>query len=105
MQSAMLHSNIMPGGFMRRTWMSFGLALLMTFLLTGGVQAISIFVWQHDNNQRVPDPVLRSNLTVTESVTRTLDALDIEFDTDRDLPDNLGQYDVVITCLSFYCPG
>ena len=92
---------------MRRSFIGVGAALLLFVLLAGGAQAIEIFVWQHDNDLRVADPVLRASLTATEAVTRTLDQLDIDYTLNRNLPDSdsLGYYDVVITCLSFFCPG
>ncbi len=81
------------------------LILLLTLFLTTTATAVDIFVWQHDNNLQVPDPVIGGNLTATQAVTRTLDAEDIDYTINRQLPDNLEEYDVVITCLSFYCPG
>jgi len=80
-------------------------AILLTLFIAIESIAIEIFVWQHDNGLRVADPVLRSSLTATQAVTRTLDELDVDYDLNRNLPDNLEDYDVVITCLSFYCPG
>ncbi|MBT3232709.1 MAG: hypothetical protein HN356_07830 [Calditrichaeota bacterium] len=81
------------------------LILLLTVFISTTASAVEIFVWQHDNNLAVADPVIGGNLTATQAVTRTLDAEDIDYTLNRQLPDNLAEYDVVITCLSFYCPG
>ena len=82
--------------------------LLLTLLfcfLTGDVIAYNIFVWDHDNSLNTYDPVFRTNLDATTAVTRTLDGNNIDYDINRNLPDDLSDYDVVIVCLSFYCPG
>jgi len=79
--------------------------LLLTLFISTSASAVDIFVWQHDNNLMVADPVLGGNLTATQAVTRTLDAEDIDYTINRELPENLVEYDVVITCLSFFCPG
>ncbi len=90
---------------MKRSFTVVCFAVLFALLLSGGAQAIEIFVWQHDNNLRVNDPVFNSSLTATQAITRTLNALDLDFDLNRNLPNDLSDYDVVITALSFYCPG
>ena len=79
--------------------------LLLILFASTTASAVDIFVWQHDNALTVADPVIGGNLTATQAVTRTLDAEDIDYTLNRTLPDNLSEYDVVITCLSFYCPG
>jgi len=81
------------------------LTMLLALFLAGEALAIDIFVWRHDNNLRCTDPVLGGNLTATESVLRTLRALGLDFDSSSVLPDDLSDYDVVITCLSYLCPG
>ena len=90
---------------MKHKWMAVCLMLIAVLLFSGAAQATQIFVWVHDNNQRVPDPVLRASLTATESVVRTLERLDLDYDSSRTIPDDVGNYDVFITCLSFMCPG
>jgi len=95
----------LSGGFMRRSWAIVVSAVLLLMFIAGSAQAVEIFVWRHDNRLRVVDPVLHSSLTATEAVMRTLDRLDIDYVTGNVLPDDLDRYDVVITCLSFYCPG
>ncbi len=82
-----------------------GLIFLLVLLLVGQAAAYQVFVWRHDNNLRVVDPIFGSSLTATESVLRTLTALRIPWDSSSVLPDDLSRYDVVVTCLSFYCPG
>ncbi|MBM3326625.1 MAG: hypothetical protein FJY65_06555 [Calditrichaeota bacterium] len=81
------------------------LALLLVLLFAGQAAAYQVFVWRHDNNLRATDPVLGGTPTATESVVRTLTALRIPWDSSSVLPDDLSRYDVVVTCLSFYCPG
>lgn len=83
----------------------FGIALLLVLMISSSAGAIEIFVWQHDNNLTTYDPVLRINTTVTNSVTRTLNQLGMSYTLNRELPDDLDRYDVVITCLSFFCEG
>jgi len=83
-------------------------ALLLAFFLAGEASAYRVFVWRHDNGLRCADPVLGGSLTATESVVRTLTGLrqyGIEWDSSATLPEDLSQYDVVMTCLSFLCPG
>ena len=83
-----------------------GVVILLVALLTGGAQAFEIFFWQHDNGQGVMDPVYRSNMTTTSSLTRALRDLDLDYTLNRNLPsaDELCEYDVVMTSLGFYCP-
>lgn len=92
---------------MKKRCMFVSLGLVLVFLLAGGAQAIEIFVWQHDNNLTQMDPVYGTALTATLAVTRALSDLDLDFDMSRNLPDieALCDYDVVIVCLSFFCPG
>lgn len=90
---------------MRRTCLVTLFVLLVVLLFTGDAMSYEIFLWQHDNGLLQADPVLRQSITATEAVARTLNTLDIDYVRDTELPDNLEEYDVVITCLSFYCPG
>ena len=66
--------------------------------------AVEILVWDHDNNIVSLDRVFDENLTVSEALTRTLDELDLEFTLNQqpNLPNNLGDYDIVIITLGFY---
>ncbi|MFH0765774.1 MAG: hypothetical protein V2A61_05080 [Calditrichota bacterium] len=80
-------------------------ALVIVLAAAVQVPALEIFVWQHDNGLTVADPVLGGALTATQAVTRTLDQLRMSYTLDGALPDDIERYDVVITCLSFYCPG
>ncbi len=82
-----------------------GLALLPALLLAGEAQASEILVWQHDNGDRVQDPVFNQRLTATEAVTRTLNELEVDYDMRRSLPQDLSGYDLVMTCLGWHCPG
>lgn len=86
---------------------SFLLSFTTVILLLFATQSFSfeLFVWRHDNRLRVNDTVLNSSITATDAVVRTLDNLDFDYDTGTNLPDDLNRYDVVLTCLSFYCPG
>ena len=79
--------------------------LLLVMLISSTTFGYDIFVWQHDNRLRVNDTVLNASLTATQAVTRTLDELEVEYDISQQLPDDLLEYEVVIVCLSFYCPG
>jgi hypothetical protein len=66
--------------------------------------AVEIFVWEHDNGLRIVDPVFETSLTVAEAVTTTLDQLEMAYTIDASLPEDLGDYDVVVVALGFYCP-
>jgi len=83
------------------------LTVFVVILFAGGAQAFEVFFWQKDNTLRINDPVFRSSLTVTQSLTRTLGELDIDYTLNSRLPDaeDLESYDLVMTSLSFYCPG
>jgi len=81
------------------------LVFLLTVFLVGGAQATDIFFWQHDNNLRVQDRVFNTTLTSTQSLTRTLDQLDLDYTLSRNMPNDLSGYDLFMTSLSFYCPG
>ena len=90
---------------MKKCFFVLGLVLFLTVLLPSKSEATEIFLWEHDNGLTVADQVLRATITATESVARTLNQLEIDYTRSRILPDDLSQYDVVMTCLSFYCPG
>jgi len=81
------------------------LAILVLIFLAGQASAIQVFVWQHDNGLRIVDPIYGQSYTATQSVYRALNDLHIDWDSSTVLPNDLSQYDVVVTCLSFYCPG
>jgi len=80
---------------------------LALIFLVGQAGAVEIFLWEHDNRLSVRDAVFNANMTATESVARTLTQLNMDFVRDAALPpiEELNNYDVVMTCLSFYCPG
>jgi len=90
---------------MHRNCLLVGVALLVALLFASGAQALEIFVWQHDNGLLVNDPVFGASLTATQALTQTLDSLDLAYDLNTALPNDLSGYDIVMTCLSFYCPG
>ena len=90
---------------MKRPIVIMSLVLLTALFLVGQLKAIEIFVWEHDNRQRAQDPVFNASLTATQSVMRTLDGLDVDYDHHTALPDDLNAYDVVMVCLGWYCPG
>jgi len=102
-----LYTNKVERGIMRKPAMAFMLAFLVVMLFSIQAKAYNIFVWEHDNRLRISDPVLRSSLTATQAVMRTLDGLHLDYDSNANLPDSasLEEYDVVIVCLSWYCPG
>jgi len=79
--------------------------ILAVLALAGAAQAIQVFVWKHDNNLAVRDAVYGATYTATQSVIRALQDLRIPYDSSSVLPEDMSRYDVVITCLSFYCPG
>jgi len=81
------------------------IALLIALLTAGGAMATEIFVWQHDNGLGVLDPVYQQNMTSTQAITATLDDLGRDYTLNASLPNDLSGYDIVITSLSFYCPG
>ena len=90
---------------MHRSLKTVGVALLLVVFFMGTAQATEIFFWQHDNNVRVTDRVFNTSLTVTQSLTRTLDNLDYDYTLSRNMPEDLSEYDLVMTALSFLCPG
>ncbi len=90
---------------MKRKPSGVGLVFLLVVLLAGGAQAFEIFFWQHDNNLGVQDPVYNTRLTSTQSLVRALNELDLDYTLNRNMPNDLSDYDVVMTSLSFYCPG
>ena len=81
------------------------LTILFALMLAGGAQAIEIFLWDHDNNLAVADPVFRQNLNATDAIRRTLDQLELDytFSAAASLPNNLEDYDVVIIALAYFC--
>jgi len=81
------------------------MAVFVLMFLAGQASALQIFVWHHDNGLRVIDPVYNQSYTATQPIYRALNDLHLDFDSSTVLPDDLSQYDVVITCLAFYCPG
>jgi hypothetical protein len=81
------------------------IAALLLVLLAGQASAIEVFVWHHDNGLRVIDPIYNQSYTATQPIYRALNDLDNPWDSSTVLPNDLSQYDVVITCLAFYCPG
>ncbi|MCF7810523.1 hypothetical protein K9N50_06005 [bacterium] len=89
---------------MKKTWFSL-VVLLLVVLMSGTSQAVEIFFWQHDNGVTSADRVLRRSLTTTQSLTMTLDQLDIDYDINTTLPADLSDYDLVMTSLGYYCPG
>jgi hypothetical protein len=90
---------------MRRSAFAVTLTLLLALLFTTQASAYNVFVWRHDNNLRAQDPIYGQSLTATESVMRALTSLQMDWDSSSVLPDDLSGYDVVVTCLSFLCPG
>jgi hypothetical protein len=95
------------GEAMRAKMIVVGLVILAFVLMTGSAQAMNIFFWQHDNGVGVVDRVYNSTMTSTQSLTRTLGDLDLDYTLNRNLPsaEELAEYDVMMTSLSFYCPG
>jgi len=88
---------------MRRFWIAAG--ILLALALATGVQAMDIFLWQHDNTGRATDRVFGPSFTAYDAMARTLQELELDFDHGRSIPDNLGDYDLFIVCLGWYCPG
>ncbi len=77
-------------------------ALVVLFATEAG--AIDILVWDRDNNVEIRDWVFGEDLTPAETMTRTLDELDLEYTLhrSRDLPDDVNDYDLVIISLGFF---
>lgn len=96
---------LLNGGIVRKLCCILMFVFLVGFLAGQADASINIFVWQHDNNLSVYDPVLRTTHTATAAIKRTLDNLNVDYDWATSLPEDLDQYDVVLTALSFYCPG
>jgi hypothetical protein len=84
-----------------------GMTILLVALMVSSTQAFTIFFWRHDNNLAVIDPVYNASMTATASLTRALDSLGLEYTINSNLPsaDQLCEYDVMMTSLSFLCPG
>jgi len=76
---------------------------VLVILMATEVGAIDIIIWDNDNNVESRDPVFGEDLTAAETLTRTLDELDLEYTLcrDRSLP-NVDEYDLVIICLGFF---
>ena len=81
--------------------------ILLVALLAGNAQAFTIFFWDHDNGVVVLDPVYNTSLNSTQSLTRALDEMELEYTINANLPsaDQLCEYDLMMTSLSYYCPG
>jgi len=92
---------------MRKNLSVVWLTVFVVMLFAGGAQAFEVFFWQKDNALRINDPVFETSYTVTQSLTRTLGELDIDYTVNTRLPDaeDLECYDLVMTSLSFFCPG
>lgn len=93
---------------MKRTCAIFSVVLFVALFLAGNAFAIEVFLWQHDNRLAQNDPVLGGARTATDAVALTLDRMqDVNYVRATSLPaiEELNQFDVVMTCLSFYCPG
>ncbi len=88
---------------MKKTGYILGL-LLCVLLMAGSVSAYDLFVWVNDNPLPIDDPVLGERLNSSSAVMQTLDQLEIEYDHDEALPDDLSQYDVIMVLLGFSCP-
>ena len=91
---------------MRKTCIVF----IMLFLVTAFVpvtNAQEVFLWQHDNRLTQADRVFNATITATDAIARTLDQLDVNYERSTSLPEleELQEYDLVMTALSFYCPG
>lgn len=80
--------------------------ILIAFVFVSSANAFNIFVWQKDNGLTVQDRVFNNQaLNATQSITRTLDVLDYDYTVNRNLPNDLSEYDLIMIPLSFYCPG
>ena len=66
---------------------------------------LNILVWDNDNNSDYIDPDSAQFYTCEQSITQSLDALDIEYDLVTTLPRDLSFYDVVMIELGLYCVG
>jgi hypothetical protein len=88
-----------------RNWLLPLLVTLLILTMAGATRSQRIFLWQADNNLRVTDPVFNATITSTMALSRTLDEMNVVYDRDRILPEDLSGYDVVMISLSFTCPG
>ncbi len=77
--------------------------LSLLLLLASNSLAVDIFVWQNDNDITSPDPIFEEDLTTFSAITRTLEALEFDYESDSTLPEDLNEYDVVIISLGFFC--
>ncbi len=80
-----------------------GFVVLLALLLPGYSSALNIFIWQCDNNLPFEDPVFDEDLNAYQAIAQTLEELNLDFDHDWNLPDNLGDYDVLVIPLGFFC--
>ncbi len=64
----------------------------------------NILVWDRDNGiSSIVDPERGDIIQPTRGVTRALDDAGFEYDTAYNLPDNLQDYDVILSILGCYC--
>lgn len=81
----------------------FSIVLFLISFTADEGRAIDIFVWHHDNNLRIIDPVFEQSFGVNDALTLTLEQLELEYTRSSNLPDDLENYDVVIVSLGFSC--
>ncbi len=82
---------------MRGRSTTIGIILVLALFVANDVEAIDIFVWDHNNGIEIRDRIFNNEyLTVCESMTRTLDELGLEYTSSTSMPDDLDDYDLVI---------
>lgn len=82
------------------SWLSIGL----TLLVFSSANAQRIFVWDHDNTLRNVDLVFDDErITSSDAVSRTLDALEMDYTMSEALPEDLEDFDVAMVLLGFPC--
>ncbi len=82
-----------------------GIILILALFVASDVEAIDIFVWDHNNGIEIRDLVFGEDLNVFESMIRTLDSLGLEYTSNDWLPANLDGYDLVIINLGAHGCG
>jgi len=90
---------------MRGRLTTVGIILILALFIATDVEAIEIFVWDHNNGIVIRDLVFNEDLDVFASMTRTLDSLGLEYTSSDRLPGNLDGYDLVIINLGAHGAG
>ncbi|PID28254.1 MAG: hypothetical protein CSB55_05500 [Candidatus Cloacimonadota bacterium] len=81
------------------------LILLASFFILGaGLNAQSVFLWLNENPSfHFDDPETGEYASSEDRITGFLDEMNINYDSDYELPEDLLQYDAVLVFLGGFC--